>query len=66
MVGSGLIDFRRGDVKAAKRIQADNYATTFQGQIDQLNDIQKSSGGLLDVVDDIGKWWENWNQNQEK
>ncbi|ENA3460073.1 TPA: hypothetical protein ACPZHP_000181 [Yersinia enterocolitica] len=66
MLVGGLIDFRRGDIEAAKRIKVDNYATTFQGQIEQLSDIQKSSGGLLDVVDDIGKWWENWNQNQEK
>ncbi|HFT5240454.1 TPA: hypothetical protein ACGTP8_001212 [Yersinia enterocolitica] len=66
MVGGGLIDFRRGDVEAAKRIQADNYATTFQGQIEQLSDVQKSSGGLLDVFDDIGKWWESLGGNQKK
>ncbi len=66
MVGGGLIDFRRGDVEAAKRIQADHYATTFQGQSERLSDIQKSSGGLLDVFDNIGSWWENMGDSQKK
>lgn len=66
MVEGGLIDFRRGDVEAAKRIQADNYATTFQGQIEQLSDTQKSSGGLLDVFDDIGGWWGRLGDSQKR